>query len=376
MKRVNPMYDAPKRLLTVICTLFFALWCASALAQSSDALPINADTVSRLRSALTIDFDTQPAPATGLMASGWLRLNVDGQYLVGASREQHMIVWDTTDGEIVGSYQIVAGDGRPMNFFDASWAVQSPVLHTLHGDGQRFVVGVYDIAQGELTHIVNIPLDDAIPVRVWADDDALSTWVEVIPNNPNDAPYILNLALADGQVLQRLPSVAEADRTSQVRLGRMPAPLAITAAPDGTVHLWDLELGEQLATANVAVMPAFGHMNGANQDWLAWRDPMSEALYLLNFATGQNQQVARLDGQYVQGLLLGSAADVMVGVNVDFAPVGVAWEVASGEMLSLGEYRSCGRTPDMIQMNHDGTVLAIGCDTGFDIWRVERDAAE
>jgi hypothetical protein len=60
----------------------------------------------------------------------------------------------------------------------------------------------------------------------------------------------------------------------------------------------------------------------------------------------------------------------VIGVNIDLEPIIVAWDVASGERLDLGFYRECSRTPDMVQISEDGTTLAIGCDTGIDIWRV------
>jgi hypothetical protein len=80
--------------------------------------------------------------------------------------------------------------------------------------------------------------------------------------------------------------------------------------------------------------------------------------------------VAALDGAYAQAILLSPAADVILAVNLDLQPVVVAWDAATGTRYDLGEYRTCGRTPDMVRLSRDGSTLVIGCDTGFEWWRV------
>jgi hypothetical protein len=113
----------------------------------------------------------------------------------------------------------------------------------------------------------------------------------------------------------------------------------------------------------------FGQIN-ATAEYLAWRDPQSEFLNLLDFITGENLIIAELNRQYVQGYFVTISGDVILGVNVDFAPIVVAWDVATGNRIDLGNYRHCNRVPDLIRLSRDGASLIVGCDTGLDIWRV------
>jgi hypothetical protein len=113
----------------------------------------------------------------------------------------------------------------------------------------------------------------------------------------------------------------------------------------------------------------FGQIN-ATAEYLAWRDPQSEFLNLLDFITGENLIIAELNRQYVQGYFVTISGDVILGVNVDFAPIVVAWDVATGNRIDLGNYRHCNRVPDLIRLSLDGASLIVGCDTGLDIWRV------
>ena len=118
-------------------------------------------------------------------------------------------------------------------------------------------------------------------------------------------------------------------------------------------------------------MPVFGHINSANGRKLVWRDAYSDTLNLLDFENAAQTQIATLNGQYVQALLLGIEADVVLAVNIDLQPVIWAWVLNDTQPIVLGEYRPCGRTPDMVQLSENGTTLVIGCDTGIDVWRVE-----
>ncbi len=331
--------------------------------------PINAANVEQLGRVLQIDFDAAPAEA-GEIISGWLRVDRDGRRVVMVNRANDLLVWDIASGELVAAYSIPGTDGTNANMMDIAWDATGETIHSLHTDGAAYTVGVYTVADDNLQR-VTVPAGDDRPVRVWAGDEPGVTWVEVLTSDPETPPYVLRLDVTSGEVLTKLDSVAEADRQSQVRIGRMPAPLAVTSSVEGVVQLWDLEAGDLLHAVELGAMPTFGHINGAAGRLLVWRDTQSEALHILDFETGANQQIAALDGAYVQALLLPPAADVVIGVNIDLEAVVVAWDVATGEQVQLGEYRECSRTPDMVQISEDGTTLVIGCDTGLDVWRID-----
>ena len=106
--------------------------------------------------------------------------------------------------------------------------------------------------------------------------------------------------------------------------------------------------------------------------YFAWRDGESKALHLLDFETGKDRVIALLGGVYIPFLLLNFSASVIIGVNVDLKPIVIAWDTKTGEQLTLGEYRSCSRQPDMVRLSSDNTTVVIGCDKGFDIWRIGR----
>jgi hypothetical protein len=77
-----------------------------------------------------------------------------------------------------------------------------------------------------------------------------------------------------------------------------------------------------------------------------------------------------LGGVYLPFLALTPNADVIIAVNAGLQPIVTAWNTATGEKYDLGEYRQCNRQPDMVRLSQDGATLAIGCDTGVDIWRI------
>ena len=355
-------------------------WCLGVLllvpmsvAAQTDRPVVGWENVTQLQSVGGIDYADAPEEA-GELISGWLRLSSDGAQVVTINRDNDLLLWETDSGELQDVYSVRGVDAINTNMMDIAWSGDDAAIHSLHTDGTAYYVGVYSAATGDL-QVVEVPAETDAPVRVWADADPAYTWVEVMPSDSAQTPYVLRLAVEDGAVDVRQPSAPEADAEADVRIGRMPAPLAVTATEGGTVRLWDLEGGAVLADAQVDGMPVFGHMNGAAARKLVWRDPASQEMQLLDFETGENITVASLDGAYVQALLLAPPADVVVGVNIDFVPEVLAWEVSSGEQVRLGAYRECSRTPDMVQMSADGTTLVIGCDTGLDIWRVKEAGA-
>jgi hypothetical protein len=338
------------------------------LAQHTPNTPITADNVATLVSVQTIDFATAPAEA-GELISGWLRVDATASRVVTVNRANDLLLWNLNTGDLEAVYTVPGSDGTNANMMDIAWNPDGTQVHSLHTDGGAFYIAVYTLDESEL-QIITVPSGDNRPVRVWASSDPAVTWVEVLTADPEADSTVLQLEVATGELLTELPSVAEADRESNVRIGRMPAPLAVTSSLEGTVQLWDLELGELLYRVQLDLMPTFGHINGASGRRLVWRDNASENLYLLDFETGENDLVTPLGGTYAQALLLTPSADVVLGVNLDLEPVVVAWDAATGERADLGEYRTCSRTPDMVQLSQDGTALVIGCDTGLDVWRI------
>lgn len=341
---------------------------------AADGWPsITADNIDSLQSSLTIDFESAPTDA-GELVSGWLRIHPTGDYAISINRDNDMLLWDLSDGTLADVYTVAGDDGGTANMMDVAWNHAGDTVHSLHTDGASYKAAAYTIADGALV-VATIPTGDDMPVRIWPDEtDPAYTWLEVMTQDPTATPYVIRLDLRDGTIDTQLESAAEADRGSQVRIGRMPAPLAVTAEQDGTSYLWDLEQGELLHTVNADSMPMFGHINGSSGRVLAWRDTMSEALGMIDFETGETTTVAALDGVYIQALLLAPAHDVIIGVNFDLQPTIAAWRVADGSRVELGEYRTCSRTPDMIQISEDGSTLMIGCDTGFDVWRIGEDS--
>jgi hypothetical protein len=180
----------------------------------------------------------------------------------------------------------------------------------------------------------------------------------------------LSLPEAEDQEVMMIPSAPEADLEAYVRIGRIPAPLAITATSEGLVKLWDLQTGEMIHNVQLNVPPVFGRINETTGKQLAWRDPASNKLNLLDFETGKNQEITDLGGAYIQALMVSASGDVILAVHPGEEAIVAAWLVATRERVDLGTYRACGRVPDMVQLSKDGTTLVIGCDTGLDVWRI------
>jgi hypothetical protein len=195
---------------------------------------------------------------------------------------------------------------------------------------------------------------------VWIDDE--ETWVI------GEVGFLTRVS-ADGTLEAfQLPS-PQTDPDALIRIGRLPAPLAISVTREGLVRRWDLSTGEVTAEVPMDTLPLYGHAT-PDGERLVWRDPPSTALNILNFETGENRMIIPLNGMYVPFIFLTASADVIIGVDPDEEPVVVAWVAERGERIDLGQYRACGRPPDMARLSEDGSTLVIGCDAGLDIWRV------
>jgi WD40 repeat protein len=352
--------------LLVLMALLIA---GTAAAQDSPSAPVSADNITRLQPVQTVEFADAPASA-GDLINGWFALSSDGERLVSMNRAGGLVLWDA-DGRWLDTYSISGADSQPATVLDAAFSADDSRVVSLHSDGAGYTIAVRALDDGALT-LIPFPNAPDVPMAVWMDESLPAVWLEVITADPRQPPYVLRLPLeqAGGPSVVQLPSGPEADPDAVVRIGRIAPPLAITSSAAGVVKLWNLQTGDAAAQVELGEVPSFGRVNELTGTHLAWRDNESRALHLLDFSSGQDRRVAALDGAYAQAILLSPAADVILAVNLDLQPVVVAWDAATGTRYDLGEYRTCGRTPDMVRLSRDGSTLVIGCDTGFEWWRV------
>ncbi len=344
-------------------------------AQSTPDVPpiITADNLERFAPVQTIDFATLPAEIS--IDSGWFTLSPDGRYIAVVRRDGGLVLYDSHTGEVADTFTLTGENGEPATVLDARFSdlPEEQRIVSIHTDGSAFYVLLHTIG-GETTRL-DYPADAGIPVRVWLDAAAPYIWLEAQPLD-RAALDVVRLNPADPSDVQIQPSAPEADTTAYVRIGRIPAPLAITATADGLVRLWDLPTGEVLHEVQLEVPPVFGRINETTGRQLAWRDPASNTLNLLDFETGENQVLANLGGDYIQALMLTAPGDVVLAVHIGDEPVVAAWDVATGTYREFGAYRQCGRAPDMVLLSMDGTTLVIGCDAGLEVWRSGEDDGE
>lgn len=323
-------------------------------------LVIDASNISRLTPVQSIDFQPEIP-----VASGWFTLSSDGEHIAVVQQNGGLLIYSSTTGEIVEHY-----DSPGETVLDAKFSDDGQHLAAIYTDGLTFSAARHTL-KGE-TERIELDTDLGYPVRVWLDDDNTALWLEVTPPDGNLMQVVrLPLPEAEDQTIITLPSAPEADLDAYVRIGRIPAPLAITSTADGLLKVWDLETGEVLHEVQLEIPPVFGRINETTATQLAWRAPASETLNLLDFATGENQEIALLGGEYIQALMVSAAGDLVLAVHIGDDAIVAAWATSTGERLDLGSYRQCGRVPDMVQLSQDGTTLVIGCAIGLEIWRVE-----
>lgn len=328
-----------------------------------DASPsISLETVRDLQSVLQIDFGISGA-AWDDFDTGVVTVSDDGRYFAVPNANGEVVVWDDR-GEI---RRVSDGEGDVM-------AV------TFTPDSSGVVVVRNDILVDPPLNRINFtPLDgsddtvslsfpgEGMPQEVWMSDDD-GVWVELF--YADSRAEIVYRAFDPDEPLVSVPYGPADDPDALVRIGRIPPPAAITSSPEGIVKRWDLEANQVTAEAAVEDGPAVFGQISADGRFLAWRDPMSTALHRLDFETGEDEIVAQLGGAYVQGYFMAPGGDVIIGVDVDFEPIVLAWEADTGARIDLGTYRECSRVPDLIRLSADGTTLVIGCDTGLDVWRI------
>lgn len=336
---------------------------------------INADSVERLKPQSQINFADLPEDIR--IETGWFTLSFNGMRAASVRADGGLVIWSMATGVMEDTFTVQADDGTPATVLDARFDRMTDHTVSVHtADGQEYLIAVHRI--GADTVVFPYPDDLGVPVRVWFDDEDVNyVWLEAGPDylNPDeDQHLVVRLAVPPLEEAEPLviESAPEADTESYVRIGRIPAPLAVTSTPEGLVRLWDLESGTITAEVQLDDVPVFGRVNETTGRQLAWRDQVSQALHLLDFTTGENRKIADIGGEYIQALMLTPSADVVLAVHIGDVPNVAAWIVETGEQIDLGLYRDdCARVPDMVQLSQDGTMLVIGCDKGFDIWQLD-----
>jgi hypothetical protein len=347
---------------------------------------IDAGNIGRLESMSRVEFEAFVDQA-GIIENGWFVMSdypvKQGVLFALTNRNSEVVIWNE-QSNAVSRYHVTGADGLPSSVIDMRFIENSSDFISLHSDGSRNYIAY--LSTGDVEVIDELPLQEAIPQMVWGYIDAAFppasyyTYVEMLA----EQPYTLSFSIGpighitridrgspDGPpIVGKIPS-PHADPEAIIRIGRIAPPLAITVTEDGRVKRWHMETGEITAEVQVEnALPIYGQINAGGDRYLVWRDPMSQALHLLDFETGEDRVVVALNGTYIPFIFLTTGADVIIGVDVDDEPVVVAWDVATGQQYHLGTYRQCNRPPDMARLSEDGTTLVIACDTGLDIWRV------
>lgn len=315
--------------------------------------PITAENIHNLRPVMKIDFADYPD-----IRSGWFVMSPDGHYVAVRAGLNRMMVWYGTT--LITSVTI------SNTIVDAVFAPSLSL--TMLDDSGQVIVSLLDLEWQEL---LTLNTTSHILQSVWFNPTTQTFWLEAL-TIPENEYTVFSIDFASQ--IQTHPYAPATDPNAMVRIGRIMPPYAVTSSPEGDVKLWHLETGAVLASADVGDMPAVFGQISPNAQFLVWRDPMSEAVNLLNFATGENQRVADLNGVYFQAFFVSDDGSVILAVDENFQPRIVAWITATGERIDLGEFRTCSRVPDMIRMSQDFTTLVIGCDTGLDIWRITSES--
>lgn len=312
---------------------------------------IGSENLDRLRSVARIDF-----PAD--LEIGWFEAKDDASAFIVFDADGRVYRVDRSG--IVDSWSYREDEAQLFYLIDAIFLDDDPlILYLLDRD--------YFVNAQELDSV-------PIPVAIFS----LENLIVVEAIDDGGATVFQGFEFdAEAQALQllqksNLPDTGSTDPA--VRIGRVDLPTvvvsnlvksAVTAYryPDA----FSVESGREYELEGGPAV--YGAVNAAGSH-LAWSDPASARLNRLELTSGENKVVADLDGAYAQFYLLSNDASVIVIVNLDFAPIVVAWDVESGQRYELGAYRDCARIPDKVALSKDGSALIIGCDTGLDIWRI------
>ena len=353
----------------LIVTLIIMNLGTSVCAQADDLAPtpINAENIVDLHPIYQLDFSQLPPEIE--TASGQFVMSADGSRIVSfgnqaeASPFSQGIIWE--EGQIVGMLAL-EGDS---------------ITRELTDDGQCLYVGyqghirAYRLDMTEAIHefmYVALPNEDDYAVNFWQAEGftcAPDVYVEVAALDGqlyrgevvNDVGFVLM------DELFILPDV-----TTAARVGRIPPPLALTIDFDGNLYRWDMNRNAVTGQVNVGEIAMFGKLNASGSHYM-WLSPAHDGLYLADFANESTTQITPLDDVYLSHMLLTHSADVVIGIDpYDARGTVSAWDVATGERLELGKYRTCDRTqPELVQLSRDGATVVIGCDLGLEVWRTE-----
>lgn len=357
-----------KRVVWVVVILIFGL--SSVRAQDDVKVVIGAENIGQLQSVNQINFDDLPENL-GEVINGRFLLRDDGEHIAVVNRENHILVVDS-EGDFIGGYFVADEKNVITTFLEGDFRANEDTIASIHTDGNFYYFAYARYTNGPPSYDnqpVGVRITTDRYVEVWTDTIG-TAWVVYEGGTAHNIYYYTSDYFKAG------PS---ADPESVIRIGRIEPPLAVTVTEDGRVKRWNMETGE--VTAEVQInpedgLPIYGALNAGGDSDLAWRDPASSALHILNFETGEDRTIVPLNGVYIPFIFLTQQSDVIIGVNIDDQPIVVAWDVATSERYDLGMYRQCNRPPDMVRLSQDGTTLVIGCDTGLDIWRISETFAD
>lgn len=347
------------RLLCAAASLLAALLLTTmASGAQDDSTAISADNLQRLRPYDRIDFRDVDAA----LEIGWFAANDDATELLLLDQSGAVYSLSLSEGSRRGIKRR-ARSAQAYALIDGMIIRGEPViLHQL--------AGIYLINE-------NILSSDIIPVALYQGISEDDLFVEVTDEHGQTQflQYWLDRNTGELELQDAIPFPARGDDAPAMRLGRISFPvLIVSALADSSLyfHKFPDTFGASGAkTIQLVNGPAvIGAVNATAASHLAWTNPSRDQLNLLDLGTGENRVVAALDGAYPQYLLLSNDASAILAVNLDFQPVLVAWNTASGQRHDLGPYRQCGRIPDKVELSRDGNALIIGCDTGLEIWRV------
>jgi WD40 repeat protein len=329
-------------------------------AQQPDTLTpvLTAENIAQLQPAARIDL-----PASDY-DTGWFAMSDDGELLLIRDKTNNLHLMRHS-GEIIHTIQ-PSGDFR-----DAAFG-ENQVAAVFSGE-DTIQVETYDFTTGDIQRVTLARTD--YPAAVWFTDETL--WLELLPDNPDEQTTVYQVPVAPVTTEYELPYSPADDPDAIVRIGRISPPYVVTSSAAGIVKLWNLQTGKVIYEVDngLKIPTTFGNINTSTTK-LIWRDEMSALLYLLDFETGENRVIGRLNGEYAQWFFVSDDASVILAVNLNFEPAVVAWDTSTGEKYALGDYRVCNRPqPDMARLSRDGTTLVIGCDTGLDIWRIPSNPA-
>ena len=322
-------------------------------------ITIGAKNLSRLKPVARIDFADFP----GELEIGWFEANHDASEFIVFDKSGRLYRVGAAGIESSFSHH---DNGQIFSLIDAAYLADVPIILYLLDDNYFINEQQLDI---DLTPVALVAVAESLFVE--STDGAGSTlFLQYVKDEVTEG-----LRLIDSTPLPETDPNAPA-----VRIGRIDFPLVIISSlAESALNVYrypDAFAAGSAIEIELDDGPAvFGAVNRAGSH-LAWSDPQSARLNLLDLANGENRVAADLGGAYAQYHLLTADASAILIVNLNFAPAVFAWDVDTGERFDLGAYRDCERIPDKVALSADGAALIIGCDTGLEIWRIVPEEEE